>query len=311
MLAVGTETDGSITCPSSVNGIVGIKPSVGTVSRQGIIPLAHSQDTAGPMARTVSDAVLLLDVIVGADKADTATVETQTNYSQYLQIDGLHGKRIGIASNMLGNNPDVIKLFNEAVNTLKQQGAIIIDNVEIPNMGKLGQYEYTILLYEFKHGLNAYFEAANIDLTLEELINFNIENKHLEMPFFGQEIFIQAQAKGSLEEKEYLNALKQAKSLSGKEGLDLIIKRFDLDLLIAPTDQPAWKIDWVTGDNFQFSASTPAAVSGYPHITVPMGFVHHLPVGLSFFGENLSEGKLIEAAFSYEQSTKHRVAPSL
>jgi len=311
LLAIGTETDGSVTCPSSVNGIVGIKPSLGTVSRHGIIPISHSQDTAGPMAKSVSDAVYLLEAITAVDTNDSAALQADNNYTKHLKSTGLKGKRIGIASNLMSSNQEVNHLFEQAVAVLKENGAIIIENAEIPNIYNLGNDEFTVLLYDFKHDLNEYFNAAGLDLSLEKLIEFNEKHKDIEMPHFNQELFQMAQEKGPLTDKAYLDARKQIKLLAGEQGIDAVLKQHNLDLLIAPTSSPAWKIDWVNGDRGIDSASQGAAVSGYPHISVPMGYVKHLPIGLSFFGANLSEGTLIEAAFSYEQLTKHRVSPNL
>jgi len=311
LLAIGTETDGSVTCPAAINGIVGIKPTLGTVSRQGIIPIAHSQDTAGPMARTVTDAVLLLEAMTAFDKGDVAPVKTSNKLSQHLNLNGLENKRIGIARNLMGYHDDVDEVFLQAVEVLKQQGAIIIDNANIPHLEDIGPHEYEVLLYEFKHDLNTYFAHAGLDITLEKLIAFNKEHSDEEMPYFKQEIFLQAQAKGELTDKKYLSVLADAKRLAGKEGIDAIMDLHQLDLLIAPTTGPAWKIDAINGDHFSGSASSPAAVSGYPHITVPMGFVHHLPIGMSFFGRHLSESTLIEAAYSFEQHSQARQPPEL
>lgn len=311
LLAIGTETDGSITCPSSVNGIVGIKPSLGTVSQVGIIPIAHSQDTAGPMARTVTDAVYLLQAIRDKNhKIPLLSVDNE-NYVHHLIKSGLKNKRIGIARNLMGYDPELDKVFEKAVINIVQQGAIVVDDIKIPHVEKLGRLEYEVLLYEFKYGLNKYFKTSNLNLTLEKVIAFNRQNKELEMTHFGQEIFHLAQKKGSLSDKAYIKALHMAKRLAGPEGIDAVLEKYNLDLLIAPTTQPAWTTDLENGDISISSASTPAAVAGYPHITVPMGFIHNLPVGISFFGANYSEPTLIEAAFSYEQATNHRRKPNL
>jgi len=311
LLAIGTETDGSITCPSSINGIVGIKPSLGTVSRDGIIPISHSQDTAGPMAKTVTDAVLLLDAINGFDANDPAPIKATQYLAKHLKLDGLKGKRIGVVRNLMGYDKDLDAVFEQSLLALKKQGAIIVDNTDIPNREAAGGHEYTVLLYEFKHGLNHYFKAANSPLTLEKLIAFNQQHKQQEMPHFGQEIFMQAQSKGALTDKAYLQAQREAKRLMGKDGIDAVLAKHNLDLLIAPSNQPAWKIDWKNGDNYKGAASSPAAIAGYPHITVPMGFVGKLPVGISFFGANLSEATLIEAAYGFEQATMNRKPPAL
>ncbi|WP_438864601.1 amidase [Neptunicella sp.] len=313
LLAVGTETDGSVTCPSSLNGIVGIKPSLGTVSRDGIIPIAHSQDTAGPMARTVTDAVYLLDSMVAFDSTDKQAQKSETDFASHLKADGLKGKRIGIVRQLMGYQPDVDELFEQAVNVLKKQGAVIVDDVTLGDSGEWGKAEYEVLLYEFKTDLNQYLSttAEGLPKSLQDLIDFNNQHQQQEMPYFRQEIFQQAQQKGPLTDKLYQDALKKAKSLTGKQGIDAALQQHDLDLLIAPSNQPAWKTDWINGDHYTGAASSPAAISGYPHITVPMGQVHGLPVGLSFFSGMLSEGTLIEAAYGFEQATQHRKPPEL
>ncbi|MCJ8268078.1 MAG: amidase [Psychrosphaera sp.] len=313
MLAVGTETDGSVTCPASVNGIVGIKPTLGTVSRSGIIPLAHSQDTAGAMARTVTDAVHLLTAMVAVDKNDQGTVKSNVDYASHLKVDGLKGKRIGIVRNLMGYHPGVDKLFDQTLEVLKNQGAIIVDNANIDTVGKWDESEYEVLLYEFKADINEYLSHTKGDhpKTLEQLISYNKTHSPQEMPHFGQELFIMEHVKGPLSDKAYLKHKKDAKRLAGKEGIDATLKKYNVDILIAPTSQPAWKIDQINGDHYMGSASSPAATSGYPHITVPMGTVGDMPVGVSFFAGFLEEGKLIEAAFSYEQASKARVKPKL
>lgn len=313
VLAIGTETDGSITCPASVNGIVGIKPTLGTISRQGIIPLAHSQDTAGPMARTVTDAVVMLQSMVATDSNDPQTLASNINYISHLKVQGLKGKRIGIVRNLSGYLPQVDDLFDKAIDVLKQQGAIIIDNANIKTLGQWDEAETEVLLYEFKHDLNAYLAqtSKNVPNSLAQLITFNKNHAAQEMPYFGQELFLEAQSKGELTDKKYVVALNKAKS-TAKNGIDNALAKNKLDLLIAPTTQPAWKIDWINGDHYLGSATSPAAVSGYPHITVPMGYIHGLPVGLSLFASQLSEGTLIEAAYGFEQATKTlRVPPKL
>lgn len=305
VLAVGTETDGSITCPASVNGIVGIKPTLGTISRQGIIPLAHSQDTAGPMARTVTDAVVMLQSMVATDQNDPQTLVSNINYITHLKAQGLKGKRIGVVRNLSGYLPQVDDVFDKAIEVLKKQGAIIIDNANIKTLGQWNESETEVLLYEFKHDINTYLAHTpkNVPKSLSQLITFNKKHIDQEMPYFGQELFLEAQSKGPLTDTQYLKAFKTAKS-TAKQGIDDALIKDNLDLLIAPTNQPAWKIDWVNGDHYLGSASSPAAVSGYPHITVPMGYIHGLPVGLSLFGSKLSEGTLIEAAYGFEQATK-------
>jgi len=312
-IAVGTETDGSVTCPSAMNGIVGIKPTLGTVSRSGIIPIAHSQDTAGPMARNVTDAVLLLAAMVKADPNDPNVQPSKINYLSHLKTDGLKGKRIGIVRELMGYHNKLDQAFEQAVEVLKKNGAIIVDNIRFKHQHEWGQAEFSILLHEFKYGLNQYLSNTDEGLpkSLDDVIRFNQQNADIEMPYFGQELMQMAQEKQGLDSKEYITALEQAKSFTQEQGIDLLIDTHKLDLIIAPTTGPAWKTDWVNGDHYLGAASSAAAIAGYPHITVPMGYVHHLPVGLSFFGGKLGEGKLIEAAFAYEQATKHRKPPSL
>ncbi len=314
-IGIGTETNGSIVCPSGVNGIVGIKPTLGLWSRQGIIPIAHSQDTAGPMARTVKDAAILLGALADFDTKDAETHiekgEIYNDYSQFLDINGLKGMRIGIASQMIPTNRKVKELFDAAVEALKSNGAEIIDNVEFENNRKWGGPSYQVLLYEFKADLNKYLqEHQGVPVkNMEGIIEFNKKNANKEMPWFDQEIFEQAQAKGDLTTEEYLTALKDSKKYAGKEGIDAVMEKYNLDAIIAQTNGPAWTIDWVNGDHFSGGSSSPAAISGYPNITVPMGFVHELPVGISFFGKAWSEPKLLKIAYAFEQATKHRKAP--
>jgi amidase/aspartyl-tRNA(Asn)/glutamyl-tRNA(Gln) amidotransferase subunit A len=313
VLAVGTETDGSVTCPSAVNGVVGIKPTLGTVSRSGIIPIAHSQDTAGPMARTVTDAVYMLQAMVARDKEDKGAVRSKIDYVDHLKAGGLKGKRIGVVRNLMGYHSEVDKVFENALAVLKAQGAVIVDNANIDSHGKWSDPEFEVLLYEFKSDIQEYLAHTDPHLpkTLTDLIRYNDRNTPIEMPIFGQELFHMSQGKGDLSDSAYQKALKQAKLYSGKEGIDATLAEHDVDILIAPTTGPAWKIDWVNGDHYMGSASSPAAVSGYPHITVPMGEVGGLPVGLSFFAGHLQEGKLIEAAFGYEQARGERFKPKL
>lgn len=311
MLGVGTETDGSILCPASVNGVVGIKPSLGTVSRHGIIPLSHSQDTAGPMARTLTDAVLLLEVLRDYDAKDPSAVKSQQSLSQHLIVNGLKGKRIGVVRNLMGYNQALDKKFEQALGVLKQQGAIVVDDIEMPNMEQAGKHEFTVLLYDFKHDINEYLAKSKTGLSLEKLITFNKKHAKQELQHFGQEYFEAAQKMGPLTDKAYLDAKQNAKRLMGIDGIDFLLKKYNVDVLIAPTNQPAWDIDWENGDDYQGSSNGPAAISGYPNISVPMGYANGLPVGISFFGAFLSEGTLIEAAYGFEQATKHRVSPQL
>ena len=314
-LAVGTETDGSIVCPSTNCGIVGIKPTVGLVSRAGIIPISHTQDTAGPMARTVADAAALLTALAGVDPRDPATAAGKgraADYTKALDAGGLRGARIGVARNLAGFHPDTDRLFDEAVAEAKRQGAEIVDPADVPNVKELGDPELEVMLYEFKAGLEAYFASLGPRApvkTLAEAIAFNERNREREMPFFGQEIFLKAVEKGPLSTPAYLEALEKCGRLSRKEGLDAVLDQHRLDALVAPTGAPAWVIDPVSGDHYVGGNSTPAAVSGYPSVTVPMGFVFGLPVGLSFIGRPWSEPVLVRLAFAFEQATRHRRPP--
>ncbi|RKE02060.1 amidase [Marinifilum flexuosum] len=311
--AVGTETDGSVVCPSGHNGIVGIKPTLGMVSRTGIIPIAHSQDTAGPMAKSVSDAAILLEVMSGADQNDNITLNKKNkafNYIANLKKDALKGKRIGIVRAMMGFHSEVDKIIEQAIEDIKSAGAEVID-VELENLNQYGNEEYEVLLYEFKHDLNEYLSKCKFPIvkSLDDIIKFNEQYKDREMPWFGQEILEMANKKGDLNEKEYLEALTKSKKLSGELGIDYTLKKYNVDALMAPTNGPAWNIDLVNGDHYGGGSSQPAAVSGYPNITIPAGFVHSLPIGVSFFAEAFSEEKLIQLAYSYEQNTMHRRAP--
>ena len=314
-IGIGTETNGSIVCPSGINGIVGIKPTLGVCSRRGIIPIDHSQDTAGPMARTVKDAAILLGALVAFDPTDAETHlergELLNDYTRFLDQNGLAGKRIGIASEMTGFNAKVDELFKQAIETMKEKGAEIVEDVKFENLRKWDEPSYQVLLYEFKADLNKYLlehPAAPVK-SMEEIIEFNKKNADREMPWFAQEIFELAQSKGDLTSEEYLKALKDSKLFAGKEGIDVVMEKHNLDAIIAQTNGPAWTIDWVNGDHFSGGSSSPAAISGYPNITVPMGYVHGLPVGISFFGKAWSEPTLIKIAYAYEQATKHRKAP--
>jgi amidase len=316
-IAVGTETDGSIISPSNANGLVGIKPTVGLVSRNGIIPLSHSQDTAGPMTRCVADAAALLTAMTGSDARDPATREANDrarDYSQFLNADGLKGARIGVVrANFGGRNDLVAPIIKEALKVLQAQGAILVDPVEVPNVSKYGATELEVLLYEMKADMAAYlaeFAPGSNFKTLKDLIEFNEKNRDREMPYFGQEFFIRAEAKGGLDSKEYLDALANNQRYSRAEGLDQVMKEHKLDALVAPSGQPASLTDFIRGDPGGGSFSGPAAVAGYPHITVPAGFVRGLPVGISFVGAAWSEGPLIRLAYAYEQASKHRKPPT-
>jgi amidase len=314
-IGIGTETNGSIVCPSGVNGVVGIKPTLGMWSRRGIIPIAHSQDTAGPMARTVKDAAILLGALAEFDPDDGETHLEKgklfSDYIRFLDADGLKGMRIGIASQMIPSNEKVKKLFDEAVEVMKTKGAEIVEDVKFEHNRKWGNPSYEVLLFEFKDDLNKYLQehpGAPVK-TMKEIIEFNKNNPDKEMPWFDQEIFELAEEKGNLNSEEYLEALKSSKLYAGKEGIDAVMEEHNLDAIIAQTNGPAWTIDWVNGDHFSGGSSSPAAISGYPNITVPMGFVHGLPVGISFFGKAWSEPKLLKIAYAFEQATKHRKAP--
>jgi amidase len=316
-IAIGTETDGSVTCPSSMNGLVGIKPTLGLVSRSGIIPIAHSQDTAGPMTRTVTDAAILLGVMAGIDANDAVTKESagkgQADYTKFLDPNGLRGARIGVARKYFGFSDPVDKLMSAAIDVMKHLGAEIIDPADIPTTGKFGDSENEVMLYEFKADLNAYLERLGPKApvhSLKEIIDFNEKNAAKEMPYFGQDVMIKAQAKGPLTTPAYLKALKRNHELARTRGIDAIMGQHKLDALIAPTAPPAWPIDLPNGDHFPGGDFTgPAAVAGYPHITVPAGYVFGLPVGLSLAGKAYSEPVLIRLAYAFEQATKFRKPP--
>ncbi len=319
-VAVGTETDGSIVSPSNVNGIVGIKPTLGLISRSGIVPIAHSQDTAGPMARTVEDAAALLGALAGTDARDKATANADArgrkDYSRSLVRDGLRGARIGVVRNRLfGYSAATDALAERAIADLKREGAILVDPANIPTIGKLDETELDVFQYEFKADLNAYLGTLGRGgvRSLADVIAFNDAHKNEELRYFGQELMVMSQMKGPLTDAKYRTELAANRRLAGLEGIDAVMKAHRLDALIAPTGGPAWLIDLVNGDGGTASApgpSTVTSVAGYPHITVPMGFVRGLPVGLSFFGRPWSEPTLIKLAYSYEQATKHRRPPT-
>ncbi len=318
-VAIGTETDGSIVCPSGICGIVGIKPTVGLISRAGVIPISASQDTAGPMARSVADAAALLSALTGVDPRDSATAASRTHvaqvksdYTKFLDAGALKGARIGVARKSFGVPEPTDKVFKAALDEMKSQGAIIIDPADIPTAGKFDRAELQVLLYEFKAGLNAYLATCDPKVqprTLEALIAFNNEHKDREMPFFGQELFINAQKKGSLKSPEYRKARQDCIRLSRTEGIDAVITTHKLDALVAATNGPAWMTDLVNGDRFTGGSSTPAAVAGYPSITVPIGQIHGLPIGLSFIGRAWTEPRLISLAYALEQAMKARQSP--
>jgi amidase len=317
-IGVGTETDGSIVCPSGANSLVGIKPTIGLVSRAGIIPISHTQDTAGPMTRTVADAALLLGAMTGVDPQDKATVasrgKARTDYTSALEADELKGARIGIArKRYFGYSAVTDKLMDAAIAVMKAQGAIIIDPADIATADRLDDCEFEILLYEFKADLNKYLATRGPDVpvhSLKELIAFNTREEAREMPYFGQEILVRAEKKGPLTSVAYLKALRTCRTRSRTLGLDAVMTKFHLDALVAPTGSPAWPTDLVNGDHFLGASSTPAAVAGYPSITVPAGFAFGLPVGMSFIGRPWSEATLIKFAYSYEQAAKQRQPPT-
>jgi amidase len=316
-VGVGTETDGSIVCPSGVNGLVGIKPTVGLVSRTGIIPISHTQDTAGPMARTVTDAAVLLTAIAGHDPADPATAPAArrpaVNYVASLKGDGLKGARIGIArERYFGYSPATDRLIEAAIADMKAQGAVIVDPADIPTARRLDDCEFEVLLFEFKADLNKYLASRGASApvhSLEDLIAFNMREQDREMPFFGQEILIDAQKRGPLTSPVYQKALATCRARARTQGVDAVMTRLRLDAIVAPTGSPAWMIDVVNGDHFLGASSSPAAVAGYPSITVPAGFAYGLPVGVSFIGRAWSEPTLIRLAYAYEQATRHRKPP--
>ncbi len=314
--AIGTETDGSIVCPSNANGIVGIKPTLGLVSRAGIVPIAHSQDTAGPMARTVTDAAILLSALTGADREDAATPasqgKAQSDYTPFLDPNGLKGARIGVARKYFGFSELTDPVMDAALDVLKRQGATLIDPADIATYGKFDDSEFLVLLYELKADLNAYLARLGPTApvrTLKDVIDFNEKNKDKEMPYFGQDIFLKAEAKGPLTEKEYVDALDKNHRFARTEGIDALMDKNQLDAIVAPTGGPASLTDLLNGDHFTGGSSSAAAVAGYPNINVPAGFVHGMPVGISFFGRAWSEPTLIKIAYAYEQATKLRKPP--
>ncbi|MCK5443690.1 MAG: amidase [Maribacter sp.] len=314
ILAIGTETNGSIICPSHSNGIVGIKPTVGLLSRSGIIPISFTQDTPGPMARTVRDAAICLGVLVGLDSTDKKTRASHgksfKNYTQFLKENGLKGKRIGLFKGPLGKNYKVDTLMYQTVDFLKKQGAEIIEIDEI-SKAMVGKYSFQIMLYEYKDGLNNYFQSLGPDApikTIEELIAFN-RSDSIELKYFNQKYLEMASKKDDLTSEVYKEALAKMMKGSREEGIDRVMNEHDLDAIIAPSGGPAWKTDLTNGDSFHLGSSSPAARAGYPNITVPMGFIDGLPVGISFFGRAWSEPVLLEIAYAYETATNHRRAP--
>jgi amidase len=315
--SIGTETDGSIVCPSSANGLVGIKPTVGLVSRTGIIPISHTQDSAGPMCRTVRDAAIVLGALTGVDAEDSTTLPSRgkfaEDYTQFLKPDGLRGARIGVVRKYFGFSDTVDALMETALDTMRKQGAVLVDPADIETIGKTGDNETLVLLYELKADMNAYLAKLGPSApmkSLKDLINFNERNREKEMSYFGQDMFVKAEAKGPLTTKEYVDALEANLLMARKEGIDAVMDKHNLDALVAPTGGPAWVTDLVNGDNAAGQSSSGAAVAGYPSVTVPAGFAFGaLPVGISFFGRAWSEGALIKLAYSFEQATKVRKAP--
>ncbi len=314
-VGIGTETDGSIICPASICGIVGIKPTVGLISRSGVIPIAASQDTAGPMTRTVSDAAIMLSAMTAVDASDPATAKNgtlaRTDYETFLKPDGLKGAVIGIARDYWGKRSEVDKVTDAALDAMKRGGATLVD-IKFPNLEKFGDAEFEVLKFEFKDGLEKYLASRGSQYkTLTDLIKFNEENAAHEMPYFKQEIFESSAKKGPLTSKEYLDALALCRKLTREEGIDAVMNKDKLDAIVAPSNAPTWMTDWVNGDcgSNYVSSSSLAAVSGYPSITVPAGFVRELPIGMSFFGRPYTEHILIRIAYSFEQMTKARRKP--
>ncbi len=314
VLAIGTETNGSIVCPSSTNGIVGIKPTVGLASRSGIIPISFTQDTPGPMAKSVADAATCLGALTGIDSLDSKTLASSgnvlTDYTPYLKKEGLKGKRIGFFKKASGINYKVDAVMDEAIEFLKSQGAEIVELDKLMDP-KTEALSFDIMLYEYKDGLNKYFASLGPNSrikTVDDLIAFD-NSDTVELKYFNQKFLEMANKKASIDSKEYQDELAEMTKLSQEDGLDKVMDENNLDAIVAPTGSPAWKTDWVNGDSYSLGSSSPAAISGYPSITVPMGFIQELPVGISFFGKAWSEPKLIEIAYAYEQGTKHRKAP--
>jgi len=312
---VGTETDGSVVCPSSANGLAGLKPTVGLVSRSGIVPISHSQDTAGPMARTVRDVAILLGAMAGADSQDAATADSQgklfPDYTKFLDPAGLKGARLGVVRKYCGFNDAVDQLLDTLLGEMKRAGAEIVDPADIPTIGKFDDSELTVFYYELKADLAAYLarRGSSSIKTLKDVIDFNERNRSQEMPYFGQDIFLKSEQKGPLTSKEYLDALALNHQLSRAEGIDFVMDKFKLDALVAPTGGPAWLTDLANGDHVAGGSSSAAAVAGYPNLNVTAGYLWGLPVGISFFGRGWSEPTLLKIAYSFEQLTKARQKP--
>ena len=312
---VGTETDGSVVGPSSANGLAGLKPTLGLISRSGIIPISHSQDTAGPMARTVRDVAILLGAMAGADPEDAATADSQgklfPDYTKFLDPAGLKGARLGVVRKYCGFNDAVDQLMDSLLGEMKRAGAEIVDPADIPTIGKFDDSELSVLLYELKADLAAYLarRGSSSVKSLKDVIEFNERNREREMPYFGQDIFLKAEQKGPLSTKEYLDALALNHQLSRAEGIDFVMDKFKLDALVAPTGGPAWLTDLINGDHDPGGSSSAAAVAGYPNINVTAGYLRGLPVGISFFGRAWSEPTLLKIAYGFEQLTKARQKP--
>lgn len=315
-VSIGTETDGSIVCPAHVNSVVGIKPSIGLVSRTGIIPISHNQDTAGPMGRTVEDAAILLNAMVGVDPEDAQSItsekEIPKDYTVFLDKEGLKGAKIGVARNFFGRNELVTQVIDKAIEKMEKAGAIIVDKLMLESVKELREPEYEVLLYDFKNDMNEFLEKfvpKEFPQSMKELIEFNEKNKEKVMPYFGQEHFLKAEERGPLTDDVYKEALEKCHKYSREEGIDLAIKENDLDAIIAPTGGPAWPMDLVNGDSFSGGSSSLAAVSGYANITVPAGYIFGLPVGISFFSGAFQEPTLLKIAFAFEQLEKIRQQP--
>ncbi len=313
---VGTETDGSVVCPASANGLAGMKPTVGPVSRSGIVPISHSQDTAGPMARTVRDVAILLGAMAGAEPQDPATADSQgkvsPDYTKFLDPAGLKGARLGVVRKYFGFSDAVDQLMDSLLGEMKRAGAEIVDPADVPTIGKFDESETTVFYYELKADLAAYFarrSGSSSIKNLKDVIEFNERNREREMPYFGQDFFLKAEQKGPLSTKEYLDALALNHQLSRAEGIDLVMDKFKLDALVAPTGGPAWLTDLINGDHSAGGSSSAAAVAGYPNINVTAGYLWGLPVGISFFGRAWSEPTLLKIAYGFEQLTKARQKP--
>jgi amidase len=314
--AIGTETDGSLVWPAHINGIITIKPTLGLISRSGIIPIAHSQDTAGPMTRTVADTAILLGALTGVDPTDPATMASEgkalSDYTPYLDPNGLKGARIGVARNYFDFNREVDKVMKASIAEMKRLGAVIIDPVDLKDEEELSPTEMEVLLYEFKADLNAYLTTVSPDLpahSLKEIIAFNEKNQERVMPYFGQERMLLAEEKGPLTEPEYKKALETNHRLARVEGIDAEMIKHQLDAIIAPTGGPSFLRDWVNGDHHKGGSSSFAAVAGYPNITLPAGYIYGLPVGISFFASAYQEPTLIKLAYAFEQGTQVRQPP--